>query len=179
MGEEEDFSPPTEEVHPPEMPMWQTYLAASEGMHSSTEHAAGTVMPAKPLDGAQKEKVAPPPLQPAASAGRLAKWSPARGYEEVGHAPQPGMIDSASRIYVECQPWRRRGGLLSGAAAGASFLTAVLTEIYLCNVCSCQEILRRNGRGQGQHRWRSSMRRRRRWWRRKRRRRISLSRRRR
>jgi hypothetical protein len=35
-----------------------------------------------------------------------------------------------------------------GAAAVASFLAAVLTEIYLRNVCSCQEILRRNGRGQ-------------------------------
>jgi hypothetical protein len=35
-----------------------------------------------------------------------------------------------------------------GAAAVASFLAAVLTEIYLCGVCSCQEILRRNGRGQ-------------------------------
>ena len=23
-----------------------------------------------------------------------------------------------------------------------------MTEIYLCDVCSCQEILRRNGRGQ-------------------------------
>jgi hypothetical protein len=33
-------------------------------------------------------------------------------------------------------------------AAVTSFLAAVLTEIYLCNVCSCQEILRRNGRGQ-------------------------------
>jgi hypothetical protein len=32
--------------------------------------------------------------------------------------------------------------------AVASFLAAVLTEIYLCNVCSGQEILRRNGRGQ-------------------------------
>jgi hypothetical protein len=31
-----------------------------------------------------------------------------------------------------------------GAAAVASFLAAVLTEIYLCSVCSCQEILRRN-----------------------------------
>jgi hypothetical protein len=30
----------------------------------------------------------------------------------------------------------------------ASFEAAVLTEIYLCNVCSWQEILRRNGRGQ-------------------------------
>jgi hypothetical protein len=37
----------------------------------------------------------------------------------------------------------------SGAAAVASFLATVLTEIYLCGVCSCQEeILRRNGRGQ-------------------------------
>jgi hypothetical protein len=34
-----------------------------------------------------------------------------------------------------------------GAASVASFLAAVVTEIYLCNVCSCQEILRRNGRG--------------------------------
>jgi pyrroline-5-carboxylate reductase len=34
-----------------------------------------------------------------------------------------------------------------GAAAVASFLAAVMTEIYLCDVCSCQELLRRNGRG--------------------------------
>jgi hypothetical protein len=27
----------------------------------------------------------------------------------------------------------------------ASLLAAVFTEIYLCNVCSCQAILRRNG----------------------------------
>jgi hypothetical protein len=35
-----------------------------------------------------------------------------------------------------------------GAAAVASFLVAVLTEIHLCGVRSCQAILRRNGRGQ-------------------------------
>jgi hypothetical protein len=34
-----------------------------------------------------------------------------------------------------------------GAASVASFEAAVLTEIYLCNVCSCQEVLRRNGHG--------------------------------
>jgi hypothetical protein len=34
-------------------------------------------------------------------------------------------------------------------AAVASFLALVLTEIYLCGVCSRQEILRRNGRGMG------------------------------
>jgi hypothetical protein len=36
-----------------------------------------------------------------------------------------------------------------GVVAVASFSAAVLTEIYLGNVCSCHEILRRNGRGQG------------------------------
>jgi predicted amidohydrolase len=41
----------------------------------------------------------------------------------------------------------------TGAASVASFLAAVLTEIYLCNVCSCQEILRRNGRGYRHDRW--------------------------
>jgi hypothetical protein len=35
-----------------------------------------------------------------------------------------------------------------GAAAIASFVAAALTEIYLCGVCSRQEILSRNGRAQ-------------------------------
>jgi hypothetical protein len=30
----------------------------------------------------------------------------------------------------------------------ASLLAAILTEIYLCNVCSCHELLRRSGLGQ-------------------------------
>jgi hypothetical protein len=39
--------------------------------------------------------------------------------------------------------------------AVASFLAAVLTELYLCNVCSCQEILRSNGAARAQlSRWR-------------------------
>jgi hypothetical protein len=37
--------------------------------------------------------------------------------------------------------------LKTGVASVASFLAAVLTEIYLCNVCACHEILRRSGRG--------------------------------
>jgi hypothetical protein len=32
-------------------------------------------------------------------------------------------------------------------ASVASFQAALLAEIYLCNVCSCQKISRRNGRG--------------------------------
>jgi hypothetical protein len=42
---------------------------------------------------------------------------------------------------------RGGGAATIGAASVASFLAAILTEMYLCNVCSCQEILRRNGRG--------------------------------
>jgi hypothetical protein len=46
--------------------------------------------------------------------------------------------------------WRNEGAPEEGgAAAVASFWAAVLTEMYLCNVCSGHfEILRRNGRGQ-------------------------------
>jgi hypothetical protein len=36
----------------------------------------------------------------------------------------------------------------AGAPSVASFEAAVLAEISLCNVCSCQEMLRRHGRGQ-------------------------------
>jgi WD40 repeat protein len=42
----------------------------------------------------------------------------------------------------------------AGAVAVASFLAGVLAEIYLCGVSSCQEILRRNGRGQTGRSWR-------------------------
>jgi hypothetical protein len=38
------------------------------------------------------------------------------------------------------------------AAGVSSVLAAVLTEIDLCGVYSCQEILRRNGRGQTRRR---------------------------
>ena len=47
----------------------------------------------------------------------------------------------------------REESLTLGASAVASFLAAVLTEISLCNVCSCQEMLTRNGCGQA---WRSA-----------------------
>ena len=39
------------------------------------------------------------------------------------------------------------GASIEGAASVASFEAAVVTEMYLWNVCSGQEILRRNGRG--------------------------------
>jgi ABC-type transport system involved in cytochrome bd biosynthesis fused ATPase/permease subunit len=50
----------------------------------------------------------------------------------------PEFAPPGTRIHVVHQvrrPWR------------PSFLAAVLAEIQLCNVCSCQEILRCNGRG--------------------------------
>jgi hypothetical protein len=56
------------------------------------------------------------------------------GYDDYGPPPGPPAGDGDNYY--------------SRWAAVPSFLAAVLTEIYLCNVCSCQEILRRNGRGQ-------------------------------
>eukprot|EP01047_Picozoa_sp_COSAG01_P052565 COSAG01_NODE_5540_length_4196_cov_28.824262_3_plen_152_part_00 len=45
------------------------------------------------------------------------------------------------------QQWSRWRGVTYGAASVASFLAAVLPEIYLCTVCSDREVLRRHGRG--------------------------------
>jgi hypothetical protein len=57
-------------------------------------------------------------------------------------------LPSPERAQVLWRTWAVERSWM-GAAAVVSFLAAVLTEIYLCNVCSChQEMLRRNGRGQ-------------------------------
>jgi hypothetical protein len=47
-------------------------------------------------------------------------------------------------------PWAGAGTLgqlALGAAAAAACFAAVLAEIHLCNVCACQEVLRRGGAG--------------------------------
>ena len=61
--------------------------------------------------------------------------------------PPPGTVAATAEVrdHLEDGQLVQR---LRGAAAVASFLAAVLTEIYLRGVCFCQEILRRNGRGQ-------------------------------
>eukprot|EP01047_Picozoa_sp_COSAG01_P013007 COSAG01_NODE_601_length_14954_cov_175.954359_8_plen_185_part_00 len=75
-------------------------------------------------------------LRREAAAGRPAEWLVRRVRTTLGRATHYG---------------RQRCELAvagpEGAASVASFLAAFLTEIYLCNFCSCQEILRRNGRG--------------------------------
>jgi hypothetical protein len=43
---------------------------------------------------------------------------------------------------------KRRNNALGTTAVLASFVATVVTEIYLCNVCACHEILRRSGRRQ-------------------------------
>jgi uncharacterized membrane protein YozB (DUF420 family) len=60
-----------------------------------------------------------------------------------------GMADTAAAAMASAlsHVHRRPRDDHDGAASVASFLAAVFTEIYLCNVCSYQEILRRNGRG--------------------------------
>jgi hypothetical protein len=55
----------------------------------------------------------------------------------------------AQQYAARAQAYRRSlCECIYGVAAVASFLAAAVTEIYLSNVCSCQEILRGNGRGQ-------------------------------
>eukprot|EP01047_Picozoa_sp_COSAG01_P034847 COSAG01_NODE_2638_length_7292_cov_8.034034_7_plen_67_part_00 len=60
--------------------------------------------------------------------------------QEVASAAEPcyGVLVGRVLPRSEAEPW--------GAASVASFQAAVLTEMYLCKVCSCQEIFRRNGR---------------------------------
>jgi hypothetical protein len=60
--------------------------------------------------------------------------------------PQPTMVRlwrGGRAVSVPVPNLGRRGALQ--ARAVAPFLVAVLAEIYLRNVCSCPEILRRNG----------------------------------
>jgi hypothetical protein len=70
--------------------------------------------------------------------------------EEIGDARADVRAVTLDTL-AELQRAGRSGGqgAASGAAAVASFLAAVLTELDLCGACSCQEILRRNDRGQG------------------------------
>jgi hypothetical protein len=61
------------------------------------------------------------------------------------------VVDAAGAVFADIFGSWDRGLELTlreqVRGAVASFEAAVLTEIYLCNVCSWQEILRRNGRG--------------------------------
>jgi hypothetical protein len=59
---------------------------------------------------------------------------------EVGMPPPLADAERLLRDYLLPPP--------PGAAAAACCLAALLTEIYLCDVRSGQEMLRRNGRGQ-------------------------------
>eukprot|EP01047_Picozoa_sp_COSAG01_P053602 COSAG01_NODE_5763_length_4048_cov_1.373259_3_plen_116_part_00 len=65
--------------------------------------------------------------------------------EEGGAGGGGGGVDSR---FIPCPTCGRTFAPMAGATSVASVWAAVVTEIYLCNVCSCQEILRRNGRGQ-------------------------------
>jgi hypothetical protein len=54
-------------------------------------------------------------------------------------------------VQAPCSPLPPRAGV-GGVDPSGPLLgrRAVLTEIYLCDVCSCQEMLRRNGPAAGQ-----------------------------
>jgi hypothetical protein len=74
-----------------------------------------------------------PPCRPLAGEARV--WGEARLHP-------PSQRSRTPRYLGNSRSHRR------GAAAVASFWAAILAEMHLCNVCSCQEVLRRNGRGQ-------------------------------
>jgi hypothetical protein len=59
-----------------------------------------------------------------------------------------GRYCNRANCFVKLEKWEEASAD-AGAAAVASFLDVVVTEMYLCTVCSCQEILRWHGRGQG------------------------------
>jgi hypothetical protein len=68
------------------------------------------------------------------------------------HGLEPAANYSVEVVYTVPNVYRAASGssgdgCCNGAASVASFQAAVLTEIYLCNASSCQEILERNGRG--------------------------------
>jgi hypothetical protein len=78
-------------------------------------------------------------------AAAVAELAHREGVEATAH-PQLHAA-SAGGSTVPPPPRYTEGGA-RGVAAVVSFLAAVMTEIYLCGVCSCPEILRQNGRGQ-------------------------------
>jgi acyl-CoA synthetase (AMP-forming)/AMP-acid ligase II len=116
--------------------------------HPTTAHCAGArfrrpahLPPLRELVlgiGARGDRVQPPVLR---------RGRPASNQREVRAAAMARCPSDGSDRRGRWRLLARGGG---GAAAVASFLAAVLTEIYLCSVCSCPEILRRNGRGQGE-----------------------------
>jgi hypothetical protein len=85
----------------------------------------------------QRVLVRPPLTTATDGAGGGGGGGGAKGRLQRLHSYEPGEYGEA---------WRSTRQ--AGTAAVASFLAAALTEIYLCDVCSCQDILRRNGRGQ-------------------------------
>jgi hypothetical protein len=67
--------------------------------------------------------------------------------DEGGDRP-PDAARRTARLQALAEQWQQQ----KQVAAAASCLAAVSTEIYLYAVCSCQEMLRRSGRGQQQQR---------------------------
>eukprot|EP01047_Picozoa_sp_COSAG01_P008465 COSAG01_NODE_334_length_18708_cov_49.649686_16_plen_202_part_00 len=105
-------------------------------------------------------EVLPPRLgrTDAAHLGRIRMAPPTQPVPPPAAPPRRQLGQRADRDWGETRVSLHRGKSFTpgpgrlftsrGAAAVASFLVAVLTEIYLCDVRACQEILRRNGRGQ-------------------------------
>jgi hypothetical protein len=86
-----------------------------------------------------------PPLAPAPAPRRRRcppRWRGRTGVATVGPGGrQRGLGVGGGAAADAADEWHHAGraaGQAAGAAAVASFLAAVLTDIYLCDVCSCQ-----------------------------------------
>jgi hypothetical protein len=139
--------PPPDAVLGPE-------LALHRGGGSDAQPPAPAAAPptradlGQPPESTRAAAVAPPPLPPPLHGGVTKKEAKAAAKLAAGRAKEKYKDGPMKKQLVFPAA---RAELKRGAAAVASFLAAVLTEICLCGVCSCHEILRRNSRGQGRH----------------------------
>jgi hypothetical protein len=97
---------------------------------------------------------APPPPPPGGPGGRAVRGVELKDGHFKGLPTRYAFVQFATEALCKlCKDRLEKAASHSirgdGAASVASFLAAVVTEIYLCNVCSCQEIFRRSGRARG------------------------------
>jgi hypothetical protein len=151
-----------------DMPSEAAFNGALEAHQQAFEAADGSKRPCNVRPVKQKQQLAQIAAKPAERAAKMQRLIDARVQEGCART------STAATLVVRAADWAGASPLFPGddtcsgdgvpetappgrpmqghaghgrRREGAAFLAAVVTEIYLCNVCSCQEILRRNGRG--------------------------------
>jgi hypothetical protein len=129
---------------------WPSLLPTASATLRSRRGAVGCAWSSRPTS--------PPPPPPAVGlpVARLCAYSPM--WTGALNKPAPLELRCAAGETIERLVWARWQAFTSGADAPEGvngwcggrciIFGGALTEMYLCNVCSCQEILRRHGRAQ-------------------------------